>query len=107
MSETDHTDLFWAIRGGGGNFGIVTQFEFALLQVGPIVQLGLFLFHPDQGGELFRFARDFVRDLPDDCVAFLAGLSAPPQPFVPQEPASARSSVCLSSAWATRPLISA
>jgi hypothetical protein len=48
-----------------------------------------------------------VRDLPDDCVAFLAGLSAPPQPFVPQEPASARSSVCLSSAWATRPLISA
>lgn len=53
--------------------------------VGPIVHLGLFLFHPDQGGDLFRFARDYVRDLPDDCAAFLAGLSAPPAPFVPPE----------------------
>ena len=43
-----------------------------------MVQLGLFLFHPDQGADVFRFARDYVRDLPDDCAVFLAGLSAPP-----------------------------
>jgi FAD/FMN-containing dehydrogenase len=78
-------DLFWAIRGGGGNFGVVTEFEFALQAVGPLVQLGLFLFSPDQGGDLFRFARDYVRDLPADCGLFLAGLSAPPAPFVPPE----------------------
>jgi FAD/FMN-containing dehydrogenase len=84
-SEADHADLFWALRGGGGNFGVVTEFEFALHPVGPIVHLGLFLFSPDQGGELFRFARDFVKDLPDECGVFLAGLSAPPEPFVPAE----------------------
>jgi FAD/FMN-containing dehydrogenase len=84
-THTDHSDLFWAIRGGGGNFGVVTEFEFALHPVGPMVHLGLFLFHPDQGADLFRFARDYVRSLPDDCAAFLAGLSAPPAPFVPEE----------------------
>jgi FAD/FMN-containing dehydrogenase len=64
---------------------VVTEFEFALHPVGPFVQLGLFLFRPDQGADLLRFTRDYVRDLPDDCGAFLAGLSAPPEPFVPQE----------------------
>ncbi len=85
VSETDNTDLFWAIRGGGGNFGIVTEFEFALHPVGPFVHLGLFLFRPDQGREMFEFARDFVEGLPDECGVFLAGLSAPPAPFVPEE----------------------
>jgi FAD/FMN-containing dehydrogenase len=84
-SDTENPDLFWAIRGGGGNFGVVTEFEFAVHPVGPMVQLGLFLFHPDQGRDLFRFARDYIRDLPDDCGAFLAMLSAPPAPFVPTE----------------------
>ncbi|MEU4295098.1 FAD-binding oxidoreductase [Kribbella sp. NPDC026596] len=78
-------DLFWAIRGGGGNFGVVTEFEFALHAVGPMVQFALFLFSPDQGGDLFRFARDYVRDLPADCGVLLAGLSAPSAPFVPAE----------------------
>ena len=84
-SENENPDLFWAIRGGGGNFGVVTGFEFALHPIGPMVHLGMFLFHPDQGGDLFRFARDYVRDLPEDCGVFLAGLSAPPAPFVPEE----------------------
>jgi FAD/FMN-containing dehydrogenase len=84
-SETDNPDLFWALRGGGGNFGVVTEFEFGLHTVGPLLQLGLFLFSPDQGGDLFRFARDFVEGLPDDCGVFMAGLSAPPEPFVPTE----------------------
>jgi hypothetical protein len=84
-SSEEDTDLFWAIRGGGGNFGVVTEFEFALHQVGPLVNLGLFLFSPEQGRELFRFAREFVRSLPDDSQMFLAGLSAPPEPFVPED----------------------
>jgi FAD/FMN-containing dehydrogenase len=84
-SSDENTDLFWAIRGGGGNFGVVTEFEFGLHRVGPLVNLGLFLFSPEQGRDLFRFAREFVRDLPDESQMFLAGLSAPPEPFVPEE----------------------
>lgn len=78
-------DLLWVIRGGGATWGVVTEFDFALHPVGPIVHLRLFLFHPDQGGDLFRFARDYVSDLLGDCAAFLAGLSAPPAPFVPPD----------------------
>jgi FAD/FMN-containing dehydrogenase len=85
VSKDDHSDLFWAIRGGGGNFGVVTEFEFALREVGPLVHLGLFLFSPDQGGDVLRFAREYVKGLPDECGVFLAGLSAPPAPFVPEE----------------------
>ena len=84
VSDSEHEDLFWAIRGGGGNFGVVTEFEFALHPVGPMVHLALFLFRPDQGRDLLRFARDYVRGLPDTCAPFLAGLSAPPAPFVPE-----------------------
>ena len=85
VSEASHPDLFWGLRGGGGNFGVVTEFEFALRPVGPMVHLGLFLFTPDAGRDLFSFAREFVRDLPDECGVFLAGMSAPPEPFVPAE----------------------
>ena len=84
-STTQNPELFWALRGGGGNFGVVTKFDFALHKVGPLVHLGLFLFSPDQGADLFRFAREYVRGLPDECGVFLAGLSAPPAPFVPEE----------------------
>ncbi len=84
-SESEHADLFWALRGGGGNFGVVTEFEFALHPVGPLVHLALFLFSPDQGGDMLRFARDFVGGVPDDCGVFIAGVSAPPAPFVPEQ----------------------
>jgi FAD binding domain/Berberine and berberine like len=84
-SATENADLLWALRGGGGNFGVVTEFEFQLHQVGPMLQLALYLFRPEQGRDLFRFARDYIETLPDDCGVFLAGLSAPPVPFVPQE----------------------
>ena len=84
-SAADNPDLFWAIRGGGGNFGVVTEFEFALHEVGPVVHLGLFLFSPADGGDMFRFARDYVRTVPGDYGVFMAGLSAPPAPFVPPE----------------------
>jgi FAD/FMN-containing dehydrogenase len=84
-SADQHEDLFWAIRGGGGNFGVVTEFEFALHEVGPLVQLGLFFWGADQGVEALRLSRDIVAGLPEGVGALIAGLSAPPAPFVPQE----------------------
>jgi FAD/FMN-containing dehydrogenase len=84
-SETENADLFWAIRGGGGNFGVVTEFEFAVHPVGPMMQLGLFLFAPSDGRALFEFAREYVRSVPPEYGVFMAGLSAPPAPFVPEE----------------------
>ena len=85
-SASENPELFWALRGGGGNFGVVTSFEFALHPVGPMVNLGLFFFGLDNGAEALRFARDFVETLPVGATAFLAlGLSAPPEPFVPEQ----------------------
>ena len=84
-SADENADLFWAIRGGGGNFGVVTEFEFALHPVGPLVNLALFLFDPADGRAMFEFAREYVRSVPGEYGVFLAGLSAPPAPFVPEE----------------------
>ncbi|MEP6873399.1 MAG: FAD-binding oxidoreductase [Burkholderiales bacterium] len=85
-STTEHPDLFWGLRGGGGNFGVVTSFEFALHPVGPMIHLGLFFFALDDGARALQFARDYVKQTPAGTTAFLAiGLSAPPAPFVPEE----------------------
>jgi FAD/FMN-containing dehydrogenase len=85
-TEDENADLFWAIRGGGGNFGVVTEFEFRLHEVGPMVQFGLFFWGLDQGGEALRLMRDVIADLPRSLNAFpAAGLTAPPAPFVPVE----------------------
>lgn len=66
-SKNEHPDLFWALRGGGGNFGVVTSLTFALHPVGPIVHLGLFFFGLEDGAETLRFARDFIIGLPQSC----------------------------------------
>ena len=85
-SANGNPDLFWALRGGGGNFGVVTLFEFALHRVGPLVNLGMFFFGLENGAQALRFARDFVETLPAGATAFLGiGLSAPPEPFVPEQ----------------------
>ena len=85
-SQDENTDLFWALHGGGGNFGVVTSFEFALHPVGPMVNLGLFFFSLEAGPVALRFARHYIEGLPDEVTAFLAiGLSAPPASFVPEE----------------------
>jgi FAD/FMN-containing dehydrogenase len=81
----EHADLFWAVRGGGGNFGVVTSFTFDLIPVGPIVHLGLFLYRPEDARDMLRFARDFIPRLPDEYGVLLAGLNAPPEAFVPEE----------------------
>jgi len=85
-SSTEEPDLFWALRGGGGNFGVVTSFEFALHEVGPMVNVGLFFWGLDRGADALRFGRDFIKTLPPDATSFIgAALSAPPAPFVPEE----------------------
>jgi len=63
-AEDENSDLFWAIRGGGGNFGVVTEFEFRLHEVGPIVQLGLLFWGLEQGPEVLRLAREVIPTLP-------------------------------------------
>ena len=81
----ENPDLFWAIRGGGGNFGVVTSFEFRLHKVGPLIEFGLFFWGLDQGTEVLRMARDVIATLPRDVNAVIAGLNAPPAPFVPEQ----------------------
>jgi FAD/FMN-containing dehydrogenase len=78
-------DLFWAIRGGGGNFGVVTQFEFALHQVGPMVTAGLIVFPFAQAREVLIQYRDLVDQLPDQVSVWAVLRKAPPLPFLPQE----------------------
>lgn len=81
-SPTEHQDLFWGIRGGGGNFGIVTSFQFRLHPVSTV--FGSFVFHPfgDVRQTLGSY-REFVHTCPDEVTSFAAMLTAPPVPFLP------------------------
>jgi len=82
-SETENADLFWGLRGGGGNFGIVTDFEFQLHPVGPDVLSGLIVFPFDQAKSvLTQFAR-FTETMPDDLNVWMVTRKAPPLPFLP------------------------
>jgi len=84
-AQDQNADLFWALRGGGGNFGVVTEFEFKLLPVGPPVQLGLLFWDLDDGPEVLRLARETFTTLPREINIVVAGLNAPPADFVPEE----------------------
>ena len=84
-SAQEHPDLFWALRGGGGNFGVVTQFEFQLHEVGPLIHAGIFFYGLDQGADALRLARDVIAGLPPEVTFQVVALSAPPAPFVPEE----------------------
>ena len=84
-SADENPALFWAIRGGGGNFGVVTSFEFQLHEVDPTVQFGLFFWDLDHGPEALRLAREIVADLPPEVNAVIGAVNAPPAPFVPPE----------------------
>jgi hypothetical protein len=84
-SANVHEDLFWGLRGGGGNFGVVTSFEYQLHPVGPTVLGGMVLHPADRGVEVLRFFRDFVASAPDELGLILGVLTAPPMPFIPEE----------------------
>ena len=82
-NEKENADLFWGIRGGGGNFGIVTRFDYRLHPLGPIVLAGLALWPIDRAPEVMRAWRDYVDGAPDELSTGCAILTAPPAEFVP------------------------
>jgi FAD/FMN-containing dehydrogenase len=84
-SPTENADLFWGLRGGSGNFGIVTSFTFRLHEIGPVVYGGLMASTPDRAQEILRFMRDYMKDAPEDLGGAVAFISAPPEDFVPPE----------------------
>jgi FAD/FMN-containing dehydrogenase len=84
-SEDQNPDLFWGLRGGGGNFGIVSSFEYRLHPVGPIVLAGP-IFHPlGDAREVLRFYREFIAAAPDELTTIFDLSTAPPLPFLPEE----------------------
>ena len=83
-SATENAELFWGIRGGGGNFGIVTRFTLRLHPVGPLLYGGLLMFPGFRAGEVMKAYRDFVAKAPDEVGSGLAFLTAPPEEFVPE-----------------------
>ena len=84
-SAEEEPDLFWAIRGGGGNFGVVSSFEFRLHPVGPEVLSGLIVHPGDAAADFLRFYRDFAPTLPDEAAVWVVMRKAPPLPFLPEE----------------------
>ncbi len=84
VSSDEHSDLYWAIRGGGGNFGVVTSFEFQAHPV-DMVTAGVLFFELDKAPELMRLYREFIKDAPRELALFFGYLVAPPAPFIPEE----------------------
>jgi FAD/FMN-containing dehydrogenase len=84
-SERENADLFWGLRGGGGNFGIVTQFEFELHPLGPIVYAGPIFYSADADGDLLRLFREWAPSASDDVTALIDLTTAPPLPVIPEE----------------------
>ena len=84
-SADEHPDLFWGIRGGGGNFGVVTSLEYRLHPVGPIVLAGP-IFHPlEDAREVLAFYREFIAAAPDELTTIFELSVAPPAPFLPED----------------------
>jgi FAD/FMN-containing dehydrogenase len=83
-SESENEDLFWGVRGGGGNFGVVTSYEFRLHQLGPMVLAGLVLHPIQEAKHLIRSYRNYVEAAPEELATAVAIFMAPPAPFVPQ-----------------------
>ena len=83
-SADEHPDLFWALRGGGGNFGIVTSFRFALHPVGPTVMAGPVFWGADETADVLRFYRDFAAEAPDELGTVVRLGTVPPLPVIPE-----------------------
>jgi hypothetical protein len=84
-STTENAELFWGLRGGGGNFGIVTEFEFRLNDVGPILLAGPIYWPMERSPEVLRFYRDWIADAPDELTTIVFHRTAPTLPTVPSE----------------------
>ncbi|MDQ6846429.1 MAG: FAD-binding oxidoreductase [Candidatus Dormibacteraeota bacterium] len=84
VSEADHSGLLWGLRGGGGNFGVVARFQFALHPVSTVLA-GLMLFPLDRGKPVLKVFRDWASEAPDEATMLAAIMTAPPEPFVPPD----------------------
>ncbi len=84
-SADEHTDLFWALRGGGGNFGVVTSFRFDLHPLGPTVMAGPVFWAADDTTEVLRFYRDFAAEAPDELGSVVRLGTVPPLPVIPED----------------------
>jgi len=84
-SENENSDLFWAIRGGGGNFGVVTQFEFKLYPVGPEILAGLLVFPFKEAKSILQQYRDLIQTTTPEFNVWVVLRKAPPLPFLPEE----------------------
>ena len=84
-SEKENQDLFWALRGGGGNFGVVTSFEFKLHPLGPEVLSGLVVHPLEKAAELLPEFRRIAKEAPDELTTWVVMRKAPPLPFLPTE----------------------
>ena len=98
-SAEENADLFWGLRGGGGNFGVVTSFEYRLHPVGPIVLAGVMLHPAAKAREVLDFYRDFIETASDELTTIVVLRMAPPATLSSSVGARARS---WSSARATR-----
>jgi FAD/FMN-containing dehydrogenase len=84
-SRDENADLFWALRGGGGNFGVVTRFTFRLHEVGPIITGGLIVWSADRVDDVLATYRDLTESAPRELTAAVTVRLAPPAPFLPEE----------------------
>ena len=84
-SADENADLFWGIRGAGGNFGVVTEFEYQGNPLGPMVHAGAIVWSTDDSPELLRFYRDWIEDVPDELTTIVQHRLAPPLPEIPGE----------------------
>src|SRR5205085_5090022 len=84
VDEANHPDLFWALKGGGGNFGVVTEFRFALHPVGPMIHFALLHWPLEQGTAALRRIGDVAESLPPETNIIFGIVNAPPAPFVPE-----------------------
>ncbi len=91
-SRAENADLFWALRGGGGNFGVITRFTFRLHEVGPTVTGGLIVWSADRAEDVLATYRDLTESAPRELTAAVAIRRAPPAPFLPEE-------------WHSRPIV--
>jgi len=83
-SETNNSDLFWALRGGGGNFGVVTTFQYRLHPVADIYG-GPIVYPVDRADDILRFYREYIAEAPEELGGFVGFHLAPPLPFLPEE----------------------
>lgn len=85
VSRDENADLFWGVRGGGGNFGVVTAFEFDLHAIDPTVLAGVLVYSFEVASDLLRFHREFTAAAPDELCCYASVRTAPSAPFIPEE----------------------